>query len=109
MPRFWEMIERILTSRGYTVTVLHPPTILGRLPIPQSGLAKWVRYIDKYVIAPWYLQWKCRGTDIVHVCDHSNSMYLRCAGSRPHVVTCHDLLAVLGARGKFPAVRVGRT
>jgi glycosyltransferase involved in cell wall biosynthesis len=36
--------------------------------------------------------------DLVHICDHSNAMYQAQVRNRPVVVTCHDLLAVRGAR-----------
>jgi len=44
---------------------------------------------------------------IVHICDHSNAMYALHLAGVPHVVTCHDLLAVRSALGHFPGNRVG--
>src|SRR5581483_4793741 len=38
--------------------------------------------------------------------DHSASMYLRCAGNAPAVLTCHDLLAIRAAAGLCDGVRV---
>jgi glycosyltransferase involved in cell wall biosynthesis len=45
---------------------------------------------------------KVRSADLVHVCDHSNSSYLRWTGKTPQVITAHDLLAVRSALGHFP-------
>jgi glycosyltransferase involved in cell wall biosynthesis len=109
MLKYAEMMQRGLTARGHAVEVVHPPVIFGRLPFLRGGAAKWIGYIDKYMMAPPWMRWKCRGADLVHVCDHTNSMYLRCAGKRPRVITCHDLISVRGARGHFAGVQVGRT
>ncbi|MGA7885830.1 MAG: glycosyltransferase family 1 protein [Acidobacteriaceae bacterium] len=109
MLRYPVMLQKALTAQGHKATIVHPPAVLGRLPFLRGGLAKWIWYLDKYLIAPWYLRGKVRGHDIVHICDHSNAMYVRCGGKRPQVITCHDLIAVLGARGHYPEVRTGVT
>src|SRR5262249_33547084 len=57
--------------------------------------------------APAYLRKQVQRADIIHICDHSNAMYLRCAGTRPALITCHDLLAIFAARGAYPAITVG--
>ena len=36
--------------------------------------------------------------DIVHICDHSNAIYTKYL-NLPHLVTCHDLLAITSALG----------
>lgn len=110
MRKYPEMLRRMLESRGHTVRVVHPPVLFGRLVKATNGyLSKWIGYFDKYVLAFATLRWQCRGADLVHVCDHSNAMYLQCAGRTPRVITCHDLLAVRAARGDYGAVVVSRT
>lgn len=104
MSRYALMLERNLAARGFTVKRVHPPGVLGRLR--RGGVAKWLGYIDKYLIAPLYLRWQCRTADVVHVCDHSGSMYLWCAGKAPGVLTCHDLLAIRAACGLYDGVSV---
>lgn len=109
MLRYSEMLRKALFARGHEVTVLHPPALVGRLPFLRGELAKWIGYIDKFLIAPWYFRGRTRRSDIVHVCDHSNAMYLRCAGNKPSVITCHDLIAVLRARDHYPGVHTRAT
>jgi glycosyltransferase involved in cell wall biosynthesis len=109
MLRYGEMLERMLRERGYQPMVVHPPAVLGGLTFLRGGARKWAGNLDKYLIAPWYLRWKCRGADLVHICDHSNAVYLSCAGRKPHVVTCHDLIGIRSGRGEFRDVKVGRT
>jgi glycosyltransferase involved in cell wall biosynthesis len=72
---------------------------------------KWLAYVDKYILFLRVLRRAARSADVVHICDHSNAMYIaHCAGA-PHVVTCHDLLAVRGALGEntdCPATSTGK-
>jgi glycosyltransferase involved in cell wall biosynthesis len=100
------MLAEGLRGRGYEAQIVYPPAILGRLLHWHDKTAKWIGYVDKYLIAPLYLRWKVRGADVVHVCDHSNSMYLRCAGRKPQIITCHDLIAINRARGRYPGVSI---
>jgi len=109
MLKYAQMLQRGLRGRGHAVELVQPPVIFGRLPFLRGQAAKWIGYIDKYVIAPVWMRWKCRVADLVHVCDHSNSMYLRCAGNRPAVITCHDLIGVMSAQGYYAGVRVQGT
>jgi glycosyltransferase involved in cell wall biosynthesis len=109
MLRYAQMLQHELHSRGHSAHVVHPPVVLGRLPFIPGPLKKWVGYIDKYLFAPAYLRRQASQSEIVHVCDHSNAMYLRCAGPRPAIITCHDLLAIFSARGVYPDVKTGIT
>jgi glycosyltransferase involved in cell wall biosynthesis len=108
MLGYARMLEEGLRARGHHAEIIFPPTVFGLLPVGDGELAKWIRYIDKYLIAPIWLRSRIRkaDADIVHVCDHSNSIYLRCAGKKPSLITCHDLIAINGARGIYPGVTV---
>ncbi len=109
MLRYADLLARELHARGHAVRVVAPPVALLRLFGESSKLAKWIAYVDKYLLAPPVLWWRTRGTDVVHVCDHSNSMYLGWAGSGKRLITCHDTLAIQAAQGRFAGVRVGST
>jgi glycosyltransferase involved in cell wall biosynthesis len=109
MLRYSEMLQRELSNRGCDVDVVYPPVVVGKLPFLPKLTKKWIGYVDKYLFAPVYLRWHARKADIVHVCDHSNSMYLKSVGSRPSLITCHDLLAVFAARGVYPRIETGLT
>src|SRR5277367_565757 len=92
MLRYAQMLQHELSSRGHVVRVVYPPVVLGRFSFLPPPLKKWAGYIDKFIFAPAYLSKQVTQADIVHVCDHSNAMYLRCARRRPALITCHDLL-----------------
>ena len=91
--------------------VIRPRALIGSFSPGVRGLGKWLGYVDKFVIFPVLLRSAVRSADIVHICDHSNAMYVGWTGAAPCLVTCHDMLAVRGALGEdtdCPASRAGR-
>ena len=112
MQRFNTMMLQGLNAAGIDAELIKPQPLLGKFRAAGRFIAKWLGYIDKYVFFPFHL---CRKLavrpEIVHVCDHSNAVYVkRCAGARV-LVTCHDLLAVRGGLGEqtdSPASITGR-
>lgn len=109
MLRYAEMLKQELSTRGWTVSVVHPPVIFGRLTFLRGSVKKWIGYIDKYLLAPIHLRKYVQKVDLVHICDHSNAMYLRTAGKKPVLVTCHDLLAIKAAQGMYTETTTGFT
>jgi len=109
MLRYAEMLHRELSARGYDIRIVHPPVVLGGIAFLPGPLKKWIGYVDKYVFGLRYLRKQVCNVDLIHVCDHSNAMYLQCAGNKPALITCHDLLAIFAARGVYPNVRTGFT
>lgn len=104
MRRFADLLHTGLVARGVEVTLLPPPVFAGRLPLPGR---KWLGYLDKFVFFPARLRAvirRCPAPLVVHVCDHSNAPYVAQLQDVPHVVTCHDLLAIRSARGEFAGV-----
>ena len=109
MLRYARLVHGELNKRGVEAEIVYPPAVLTRLTGRSGALGKWVAYVDKYLLAPSVLRRAAKKVDVVHVCDHSNSMYLKCAGNKPSLITCHDLLAVFAAEGRFPGIHVGGT
>lgn len=72
-------------------------------------LAKWLGYLDKFLLFRRPLRRAAAEVELVHICDHSNAMYVSLLAGMPHVITCHDLLAIRSARGHFPQNPVGAT
>jgi glycosyltransferase involved in cell wall biosynthesis len=108
MLRFRDLLQRSLESRRFLVESISPPGFLGCLA-KTGSLAKWLGYIDKYIFFPPALAFKLLKVRkkyagrkvVVHICDHANAVYARLARRWfPVLVTCHDLLAVRGARGE---------
>jgi glycosyltransferase involved in cell wall biosynthesis len=102
MQRFAALMERGLTQAGREVQVLRPPAYAGQLHPSPRGFGKWLGYIDKFGVFPQFLRSAVKWADVVHICDHSNSFYTKHLRSVPHIVTCHDLLAIRSALGEIP-------
>ncbi len=108
MARYAEWLERTLKSRGHFVTVILPQPFFSRLGW-NPALRKYLGYLDKFVLFPPRLRRPARAHDLVHILDHSNSMYLPLVRQRPNLITCHDVLAIRAARGEFPQSPTGWT
>lgn len=102
MLRYADFLLAELTLRGYKVRLVTPPVVFGRLLRPNHRWSKWFAYLDKYLIFRLTLPWQIRQADVVHVCDHSNATYLPWIKRAQRLITCHDALAILSARGVFP-------
>ncbi len=108
MLRFADVMQQELTTAGHVVRLIRPPIKMGKFTWSKK-LVKWIGYVDKFVLFPTELRKAAVWADVVHICDHSNSMYVKHVSSKPHLITCHDLLAVRSARGDFPVNKVGFT
>jgi len=111
MLRFGRMMLDGLAVAGVRAELLAPHPFFGRFRAGGRFVAKWLGYLDKFLVFPLQLRVRARAATVVHICDHSNSMYARWCRPLPVVVTCHDLLAVRGALGEetnSPASVTGR-
>ena len=100
MHRFAGLMQDGLRQAGHQVKLLRPPVLMGRLKNGNSGLGKWLAYLDKFFFFPGLLRAEARRADVVHICDHGYAMFAGWVGATPSVVTCHDMLAVRGAMGE---------
>jgi glycosyltransferase involved in cell wall biosynthesis len=108
MSRYAEMMRRELSARGHEVELIRPRPFFGKWS-SKPLLRKWLGYVDKFLLFPGVLRRRSRAFELVHICDHSNAMYLRHAAERPATITCHDLLAVRAAHGRLSEQRVPAT
>jgi glycosyltransferase involved in cell wall biosynthesis len=111
MARYAQLMQQGLSSAGHEVVLALPAAVLNRPGRGANGVWKWVGYVDKHLLSVPALQSAAAHADIVHVCDHANSVYVPLSSRAPHIVTCHDLLAVRGALGEdtdCPASFAGR-
>jgi glycosyltransferase involved in cell wall biosynthesis len=108
MQRFATMLIDGFMANGLQAEIMIPTPVFGGLKPSGSGLGKWLGYLDKFIVFPLQLKLKLRNQLrsseelVVHICDHSNSTYTAYLQRIPHVVTCHDLLAVRSALGEIP-------
>lgn len=111
MQRFSTMMLQGLRAAGISAELIQPEPVFGNFRMAGSFVAKWLGYLDKFVLFPIKLRRRLSDVSLVHICDHSNAMYAAHCQRAPVVVTCHDLLAVRGALGEetdCPASATGR-
>lgn len=101
MLGFCRMLELGLRRAGHAVSVIRPEPRLRRSLSAGQGLAKWLGYVDKFVLFPARLRTAAKSADVVHVCDHGYALYTRYLEGIPNVVTCHDLIAARCALAEF--------
>ena len=109
MLRFADLMRRELAARGHDVTLLQPQPVVAGSRSTSSGLGKWLGYIDKFILFPFTLKRAVKNYDVVHICDHSNSMYAKYLTGIPNIATCHDVLAIKSALGEVPENVVSAT
>jgi len=109
MDLFAAMLENNLTQFGHQVRVIRPTPYLGSLHLFPNVFKKWFGYIDKLMIFPLNLRSIVSWADVVHICDHGNAIYTKYLQNIPHIVTCHDLLAIRSGLGEFPEYKTGWT
>lgn len=102
MQRFAAMLHEGLKGTANEVRLLRPPPIIGRETRPAWRTSKWLRYIDKLLLFPRVLRREAEWADVIHICDHSNALYIPSVPSRAQVITCHDVLALQSALGDIP-------
>ena len=108
MQRFAALLDGGFRSAGHETWLIRPPVVVGTLPA-RGTAAKWLGYADQFFVFPTLLKKAVAWADVVHICDHSNSFYMKYVQHRPHVVTCHDMLAIRSALGEIACHRTAWT
>jgi glycosyltransferase involved in cell wall biosynthesis len=106
MQRFARMLHTGLEQLGAEVRLIRPEPIIGLIRPRETGLGKWLGYMDRFLVFPLSIRRAMRSADLVHICDHGNAVYVPILAETPHLVTCHDLL---GARTALGEVNRNRT
>ena len=98
-------------QRGHTVEVRRPEACVRRW-VSRGSLSKWAGYIDQYLLFPQQMRAAMRHDppDTLYVfCDQALGPWVPLAAHRPHVVHCHDLLALRSALGQIAENRTSLT
>jgi glycosyltransferase involved in cell wall biosynthesis len=98
---FARMLVSAYKERGHRVELRQPQPIVHRR-LPECWLSKWAGYVDQYLLFPRQMRAAMRrdSTDTLYVfCDQALGPWVPHAADRPHVVHCHDLLALRSGLG----------
>lgn len=107
MLRFSSFLHNGLRAKGISCEVLQPNPKISVHFKASKELYKWAGYIDKFILHPSTLVKRIQENPscIVHICDHSNAIYTKHIKNTPHLVTCHDIIAIKTAQGKFKDIK----
>ncbi|MBN1548321.1 MAG: glycosyltransferase family 4 protein [Syntrophaceae bacterium] len=109
MDRFAVMLCDGLKGCGHEVRLLKPVPFIGRFHPSSTGFGKWLGYPDRFIFFRPVLIKAARWADIVHICDQANAMYIPWLKEKPHMVSCHDMLAIRSVLGEIPEHQTGLT
>jgi glycosyltransferase involved in cell wall biosynthesis len=110
MAAYRELLCEGAEALGYRVTQLTASVWLGRLGSRGGGMTKWLGYVDQFLLFPlklWRQQRHWAADTQVVVSDQALGPWVPWIRHRPHVVICHDLLALDASRGLFPQQQPG--
>jgi glycosyltransferase involved in cell wall biosynthesis len=100
---FARMLVRAYQRHGHTVELRQPQAVLRR-HVGGRG-AKWAGYVDQYIVFPWRMRQQVAfdpPNTLYVFCDQALGPWMPRVAHRPHVVHCHDLLALRSALGLVP-------
>jgi glycosyltransferase involved in cell wall biosynthesis len=111
MPRYADMLLNGMKERGHEVQVWKPKARFYKLPLTQS-LKKWLGYIDQYLVFPVEVKFRlrdCSKDSLFVFADQALGPWVPLVKNRPHMVHCHDFLALESALGRIPENPTGFT
>lgn len=108
MTQFAGWFEQALGTIA-EVDSIRAPALFRRSSGAMGGLAKWLAYLDQYVVLTLRLAFRHRDYDLVLIADHANAPSAMLTPRSKCVVMVHDTLAIQQARGQLAgAPPVGR-
>lgn len=106
---FARILHERLGAYGIETRLISPPEKLAKLGKFHGGLRRWLGHADKILVFPKELKKAAEWADVVHLVDHGLAVYVKHVPNIPHVVTCHDLIAMRAAFGDLPEWKIGGT
>jgi glycosyltransferase involved in cell wall biosynthesis len=113
MPRFARMIEDFLAKESIECVTWTAKPFFYKLS-PKSRFSKWLGYIDQYIVFPLNIRLRLikESKDTLFVfCDQALGPWVPLVAKRPHVIHCHDFMALrsaLGLHSENPTSFTGR-
>jgi len=109
MDRFAGVLYEGLRATGHLVRLMKPQPFFGRIFPSATGFGKWLGYLDRFILFSLILKQAADWADVVHICDQANAVYIPWLNRKPHVVTCHDMIAIRSAFNEIAEHKTGAT
>jgi glycosyltransferase involved in cell wall biosynthesis len=113
MPRFARMLADGMSERGHSSVILSPNALFFNLH-SNSTVKKWLGYVDQFIVFPRQVKNKLKNypPDTLFVfTDQALGPWVPLVADRPHVIHCHDFMALRSALGEIeenPTAWTGR-
>jgi glycosyltransferase involved in cell wall biosynthesis len=111
MPRFARMLSEGMANRGHNIEIWSPEGAASKLS-SKPFIKKWLGYFDQYVAFPRQVRQllKTKSPDTLFVLtDQALGPWAPLVADRPHVIHCHDFMALRSALGEIPENPTGWT
>lgn len=92
MQLYAKMLNESLKPNYNKTVLLKPKPIINKINFKYQILKKWFGYIDNYLLFGLKLLFIVNKKDIVHICDHANSLLFPFIRSKKIIITCHDVI-----------------
>lgn len=104
MDSFSDMLSKGMKDKEHAVEVWQPAAVFYSLPV-SSFIKKWLGYIDQYIIFPSQVRLRLKKTSVDTLfvfTDQALGPWVSLVKNRPHIIHCHDFLALQSAIGEIP-------
>jgi glycosyltransferase involved in cell wall biosynthesis len=103
MPKFAKMLADGMFKRGHKVDIWSPKARFYTVGFGQT-LRKWLGYVDQYIVFPLEVRRqarRCPPDTLFVFTDQALGPWVPLLVNRPHVIHCHDLMALRSALGEI--------
>jgi glycosyltransferase involved in cell wall biosynthesis len=113
MPRFARMLADGMSERGHSTEIISPHARFFNLH-SNATVKKWLGYVDQFIVFPREVKNKLKTypSDTLFVfTDQALGPWVPLVANRPHVIHCHDFMALRSALGEIqenPTAWTGR-
>ena len=90
----YSLLYKNTLKKKLNIRLIRPSKIMTNLNINNKNILKWFGYVDNYILFGFKLLLLIKKTDIVHICNHSNSIFYPFIRSKNILITCHDLINI---------------
>jgi glycosyltransferase involved in cell wall biosynthesis len=111
MPRYANFLFEGLKKRGHEINIWKPKAFFYNCS-KHNSLQKWLGYIDQYFVFPIFVRKKikaCSSDTLFVFADQALGPWIPLVKNKPHVVHCHDFMALRSATKRVSENKTGFT